>query len=111
MGSKTPRRKLYAFPVKHGSELSIDELSLSQGELYKFVTNNTGRSKKGTLVASIKGTKATDIVKVLEKLPLSSRENVHEITLDMAGNMGAAAKQCFPKASLVIDRFHVVKLL
>ena len=99
------------FPQNMGPELSIDELSLSQGELYTFVTNKTGRSKKGTLVASIKGTKATDIIEVLEKLPLPSRENVHEITLDMARNMGAAAKQCFPRANLVIDRFHVVKLV
>lgn len=99
------------FPENMGPVLSIDELSLSQGELYTFVTNKTGRSKKGTLVASIKGTKASDIIEVLEKLSLSSRENVNEITLDMARNMGAVAKQCFPNASLVIDRFHVVKLV
>lgn len=99
------------FPQNMGPELSIDELSLSQGEFYTFVTKKIGRSKKGTLVASIRGTKAADIVKVLEKLPMSSMENVHKITLDMARNMRAAAKQCFPKASLVIDRFHVVKLV
>jgi transposase len=110
-GQKPQAENYMLFPQNMGSELSIDKLSLSQGKLYTFVTNKSGRSKKGTLVASIKGTKATDIIKILKKLPLSSRENVHEITLDMARNMGAAAKQCFPKASLVIDRFHVVKLV
>ena len=37
-----------------GPNLSIDEVSLSQGELYTFVTNKEGKGKKGTLVASIK---------------------------------------------------------
>jgi transposase len=29
----------------------------------------------------------------------------------MAGSMGQIAKQCFPKATRVIDRFHVQKLV
>lgn len=99
------------FPENIGSQLSIDEVSLSQGELYTFVTNKNGRSKKKTLVASIKGTKAADIINVLEKLPLETRIKVTEITLDMAKNMQAAVKNSFPCASLVTDRFHVVKLV
>jgi transposase len=99
------------FPDNIGPHLSIDELSLSQGELYTFVTNKEGRSKKKTLVASIKGTKAADIINVLEKLPLGTREKVTEITLDMAKNMQAAVKSSFPCASLTTDRFHVVKLV
>jgi transposase len=91
--------------------LSIDEVSLSQGELFTFITNKNGRGKKGTLVASIKGTLSSDIIQVIEKLPLSSRESVKEITLDMAKNMESAVKVCFPCADLVTDRFHVVKLV
>jgi hypothetical protein len=34
-----------------GPYLSIDELSLTQGELYTFLTNKAGRGKRGTLVA------------------------------------------------------------
>ena len=56
------------FPENIGEYLSIDEVSLSQGELYTFVTNKNGKGKKGTLVASIKGTRTIDIVYVLEKL-------------------------------------------
>jgi transposase len=98
------------FPENLGENLSIDEVSLSQGELYTFVTNKNGRCKKGTLVACIKGTKSEIIVKILQKLPLESRNKVKEITLDMARNMESAAKEAFPNASLVTDRFHVVKL-
>lgn len=93
-----------------GPHLSIDEVSLSKGELYTFVTNKEGRSKKGTLVASIKGTRSSDIISVLYKLPLESRKQVKETTLDMAKNMESAVKMAFPKTTLVTDRFHVVKL-
>jgi len=91
--------------------LSIDEVALSQGELYTFVTNKKGRSKKGTLLASIKGTKSNDIISVLEKLPLSQRIQVKEVTLDMAKNMETSIKKSFPKANIVTDRFHVIKLV
>jgi len=98
------------FPENIGAYLSIDEVSLSKGELYTFVTNKKGKGKQGTMVASIKGTRSQDIIKVLEKLPLESRKKVKEITLDMAKNMESSVKIAFPEATLVTDRFHVVKL-
>ena len=93
-----------------GSYLSIDEVSLSQGELYTFVTNKAGKGKKGTLVASIKGTLSKDIIAVLMKLSEGKRLQVKEVTLDMANNMEASVSIAFPEAMLVTDRFHVVKL-
>lgn len=93
-----------------GYNLSIDEVSLSQGELYTFVTNKQGKGKNGTLVASIKGTLSRDIIAVLEKISISRRLQVKEVTLDMAKNMEAAVKTVFTAATLVTDRFHVVKL-
>ena len=98
------------FPENIGEYLSIDELSLSKGELYTFITNKAGRGKKGTIVACINGTKSENIINVLKKIPLSSRKKVKEITLDMANNMVFAAKEAFPMASLTTDRFHVVRL-
>jgi transposase len=99
------------YPENIGEFLSIDEVSLSRGELYTFVTNKKGRGKKGTLVASIKGTKSQDIIDVLSKIPLNNRALVKEITLDMANNMQLASRMVFPKAAIVTDRFHVVKLV
>ncbi|WP_296437214.1 transposase [Winogradskyella sp.] len=98
------------FPNNIGEYLSIDELSLSKGELYTFITNKKGKSKQGTMVACIKGTRSEDIIKVLEKLPLEARKKVKEITLDMANNMELSVKTAFAEATLVTDRFHVVKL-
>jgi hypothetical protein len=48
--------------------LGIDELSLSKGELYIFVTNKIRKGKKKTLVAVIKGTKNQDIIDVIKKI-------------------------------------------
>lgn len=93
-----------------GPYLSIDETSLSNGELYTILTNKEGNGKKGTLVAIVEGTEASNVIDVLERIPEKARELVKEVTLDMAGSMNKIVRSCFPSASLVIDRFHVQKL-
>jgi transposase len=98
------------FEENMGAYLSIDEVSLSKGELYTFLTNKSGKGKKGTLVACIKGTLSKDIIEVLEKISIEKRSQVKEVTLDMAKNMEAAMKKVFTNAKLVTDRFHVVRL-
>ena len=99
------------YPENISPYLSIDEVSLSKGELYTFVTSKAGKGKKGTIVAMIASTESSKIIEVLEKIALSKRLEVKEITLDMAGNMASAARSSFPNASIVTDRFHVVKLI
>ena len=94
-----------------GKHLSLDETSLSKGELYTYLTNKDGKGKKGTLVACIKGTKTKEISDVITRIPLEERLKVEEVTIDMARNMEAAVKECFPNAQIVTDRFHVVKLV
>ncbi len=98
------------FPENIGKHLSIDETSVSQGELYTILTNKSAKGKKGCIVAIVAGTKAEEVIKVIEKIPLKLRRKVSEITLDMAGNMELIAKRCFPVAIRVTDRFHVQKL-
>ena len=102
--------KWLIFPENLGPRLSIDESSLSRGELYTIVTNKDGHGGKGTLVAIIEGVKAVEVSRVLKKLPRQARHRVLEITLDMSGSMHAIARECFPNAEQVIDRFHVQKL-
>ena len=85
-------------------------MSLSKGELYTYVTNKQAKSKKGTLVASIKGTLSRDIIDVLNKIPQQQRQKVKEVTLDMANNMSLAVKMSFPNAIQTIDHFHVIRL-
>jgi transposase len=98
------------FPENIGPKLSLDETSLSNGELYTILTNKAAKGRRGVLVAMIKGTKSEEIIPVLKKIPEKQRHSVKEITLDMAGSMSLIVKQCFPKATRVIDRFHVQQL-
>ncbi|WP_262891099.1 ISAon1 family transposase [Flavobacterium muglaense] len=99
------------YPENIRKNLSIDEFSLSKGELYTFVTNKRGRGKKNTIVAVIKGTKSKDIIDVLHKIPLEKRKLVQEVTLDMVNNMQLTARMYFPESNLVTDRFYIVKLV
>ena len=98
------------FEKNLGSYLSIDETSLSQGELYTVITNKEAKGRSGCLVAMIQGTSSDYINKILSKLSRESRLKVKEITLDMAGSMQQIAKTSFPKAIRVTDRFHVQQL-
>jgi len=98
------------FPENIGAKLSIDETSLSNGELYTIVTNKAAKGKKGALVAVVEGTSSEKVIEVLEKIPEEKRNQVEEVTLDMADSMRKIVRRCFPYASRVIDRFHVQKL-
>ncbi|MDP4186377.1 MAG: transposase [Bacteroidota bacterium] len=98
------------FPKNIGTHLSIDETSLSNGELYTIVTNKSAKGRKGALVAIIAGTKAEEVNTVLDKIPQEQLNKVEEITLDMSDSMRNIVRHSFPMAQRVIDRFHVQRL-
>ncbi len=98
------------FAENIGPRLSIDETSLSNGELYTVLTNKAGKGRKGTIVAMVEGTCSNKIIEVIERIPEVLRATVEEVTLDMAGSMNKIVVQCFSNATKVIDRFHVQKL-
>ena len=98
------------FDENLGESLCIDETCLSSGDVYKFLTNKAGKGGRGTLVAVVRGTKAEDVIRVLEKIDLSKRKIVKEITLDLSSSMMIIARTVFPKALITSDRFHVQKL-
>ncbi|WP_118977026.1 ISAon1 family transposase [Taibaiella koreensis] len=98
------------YPQNIGRHLSIDETSLSNDELYTIVTNKAAKGQKGALVAMIRGTQAENIIEVLKKIPERLRNQVEEVTLDMAPSMNLAVERCFRKAHRVTDRFHVQRL-
>ena len=98
------------FPENMGTHLSIDETSLSNGELYTIVTNKAAKGRKGAIVAIVEGTKSSEVIQVLDKIPEPLLNHVEEVTLDMSESMSKIVRSSFPKASRVIDRFHVQKL-
>lgn len=99
------------FPDNIGEYLSIDEVDLSNGELYTVLTNKQAKGGKGAIVAMIQGTKASIIEPILRKIPLLANEQVKEITLDMAGSMEVIANNIFTNAKIVTDRFHVQQVV
>lgn len=98
------------FPDNVGARLSIDETSLSNGELYTVITNKAAKCGKGALVAIVEGTSSDKVIEILEKIPQDKLNQVKEVTLDMAESMRKIVRRCFPNAIRVIDRFHVQKL-
>ena len=61
-------------------------------------------------MAIVAGTKTEQVIEQVSKIDLKKRQEVVEITLDMANSMKLIAKKCFPKAIQVTERFHVQKL-
>ena len=91
--------------------MSIDEVALSNGELYTVITNKEKKGRKGCLAAIIKGTKAEIVNTALEKVPVGIRFAVEEITLDLANTMDWICRTSFPFAMRTADRFHFQKIV
>ncbi len=98
------------FPENIGPHLAIDESSLSNGELYTFVTNRDRHTGEGSLVAVVSGTKSEDVIQVLRRIDEEERMKVEEVTLDLSDSMRKIVSTAFPKARRVIDRFHIQKM-
>ena len=94
------------FPENIGPYLCIDETCLSTGEVYTIVSNKESHGRKGCIVAIVRGTKASDVIKVVKKIASLRRAEVKEITLDFSDSMHSIAEACFPNAMLTLDRFH-----
>ena len=102
--------KWLLFPENMGPRLAIDESSLSNGELYTFITNRDRHTREGSLVAVVAGTRSEDVIQVLRQVGEEVREAVEEVTLDLSDSMRRIVSVAFPKAKRVIDRFHIQKL-
>lgn len=102
--------KWMVFPENIGPRMSIDETSLSDGELYTILTNKDAHGRQGALAAIVAGTRSEDVISALMTIGSEIRDTVSEITLDLSSSMRRIARTAFPKASQTTDRFHVQKL-
>jgi transposase len=66
---------------------------------------------KSSLLEVIDSHKSEEIIEVLKQQPQAIRENVKEVSVDMWGGFPKVIKEVFPNALIVIDRFHVMKLV
>ena len=96
--------------------LCIDGAALSKRRSFIPSLNKQEAKQKGRKGSSkrrIRGTKTDDIICwYLTEIPQELRNQVKEITLDMAGEHAKITKTYFPRTmQQVIDRFHVQKLV
>ena len=85
----------------------MDEFSKRKGH-QNFATV-VGDVEAGTLIEVIDSHEQDEIIEVLEQQPLAVREKIEEVSVDMWGGFPKVVKKVFPKAVIVIDRFHVAK--
>ena len=89
--------------------MSLDEFARRKGQ-GKFATILTDLDKS-SLLEVIDSHKSDDIITVLKQQPLAMREGVEEVCVDMWGGFPKVIREVFPNAKIVIDRFHVQKLV
>ena len=89
--------------------MSLDEFARRKGK-GKFATVLTDLDKS-SLLEIIDSHKSDDIITVLKQQPLAMREGVEEVCVDMWGGFPKVIREVFPNAKVVIDRFHVQKLV
>lgn len=93
-----------------GEYMSIDETAPSRGDLFTILSNKAGHGRKGTIAATVRGTKSEDLSEVFNRIPEQKRLAVKEVTLDFSDSMSSAVSTSFPNAEQVIDCFHVIRL-
>ena len=95
-------------PDNIGEHLCIDETSL-QDDLFTILSNKAGHGRQGTVISMVRGTKASEVIKVLMQIPEEDRLKVKEVTLDMSESMRSIVEQAFPNAIITLDCFHIIK--
>jgi transposase len=87
--------------------LSIDEFSHRKGRgRFATVVSDIEHSN---LLEVINSHRQEEIIEALQDWPLEFREQIEEVSVDMWGGFPKVIEKVFPKARVVIDRFHVMK--
>ncbi|MEG4885197.1 ISL3 family transposase [Microcoleus sp. K1-B6] len=66
---------------------------------------------EGNLIEMIDSHRCEEIIEVLMGQPIEVREQVEEVSVDMWGGFPKVIKKVFPNAKVIIDRFHVMKVV
>lgn len=99
------------FPDNFGENMSLDEICLSNGEVYTILTNKAAHGGKGALAAMVRGVASDTVSAILKKVPCELRCRVRTVTTDLSSAMMLTVRTAFPKAKLINDRFHVQQLM
>ena len=87
--------------------LSIDEFKGNAGgEKFQTILTDAG---KQSILDILPNRKNADLVKYFFKFPREERLKVKYVVMDMSSLFRGVAKVCFPNATLVADRYHVIR--
>jgi transposase len=89
--------------------LSMDEVSKRKGAR-DFITV-VSDVEQSCLLEVIDSHKQQDIIEALKQQPIEVRTQVMEVSVDMWAGFPKIIAEVFPNAAVVIDRFHVMKLV
>ncbi|MEG3933338.1 MULTISPECIES: ISL3 family transposase [unclassified Microcoleus] len=89
--------------------ICLDEISMRKGQ-GNFVTV-VGDISEGNLIEMIDSHRCEEIIEVLMQQAIEVREQVEEVSVDMWGGFPKVIKKVFPNAKIIIDRFHVMKVV
>lgn len=99
--------KKYSKPkLKHLKEIAIDEISIGRGHNYLTVVLDL---KSGAVVFIGKG-KGTDALLPFWQRIQASHSKIRAVAIDMSRAYTEAVRKHLPKAALVYDHFHIIKL-
>ena len=91
------------------NELVKGEISMRKGQgNFVTVVSDLG---EGNLIEMIDSHRCEEIIEVLIEQPIEVREQVEEVSVDMWGGFPKVIKKVFPNAKVIIDRFHVMKVV
>jgi transposase len=97
----------YARPkLKHLRHIAIDEIAVAKGHRYLTVVLDLD----GGAVVFVGDGKGTDALKPFWKRLRPSGAKVDAVAMDMSAAYRGAVSANLPKAKIVFDRFHVMKL-
>jgi len=66
---------------------------------------------EGNLIEMINSHHSEEIIEVLMRQPIEVQEKVEEVSVDIWGGFPKVIKKVFPNAQIVINRFHVMKVV
>lgn len=87
----------------------MDEISQRKG--YRHFITMVANAETGNLLEVIDSHKQDEIIEALKQQPLEVRTQVEEVSVDMWAGFPKVIAEVFPNAAVVIDRFHVIKLV
>ncbi len=104
---KKDLKKRFAKPrLKHIKQIAIDEISVGKGHQYVTIVMDL---KTGAVVHVGKG-KGGDALLPFWRRLRAARAKIEAVAIDMSQAYIAAVEKHLPHATLVFDRFHVIKL-